>query len=78
LNSTTIRVRQAAQKIGDVVQRIQQMAGQTNRLALNATIEAARAGEAVTAIKSIGGTMGEISEISTTIATSIEQVTLIG
>jgi methyl-accepting chemotaxis protein len=37
---------QAAQKIGDVVMLIRNIAGQTNLLALNATIEAARAGEA--------------------------------
>ncbi len=37
---------EAAQKIGDVVKLISDIAGQTNLLALNATIEAARAGEA--------------------------------
>jgi methyl-accepting chemotaxis protein len=36
----------AAQKIGDVVELISDIAGQTNLLALNATIEAARAGDA--------------------------------
>jgi len=37
---------EAAQKIGDVVKIIADIAAQTNLLALNATIEAARAGEA--------------------------------
>ena len=37
---------EGAQKIGDVVKLISDIAGQTNLLALNATIEAARAGEA--------------------------------
>ena len=36
----------AAQKIGDVIKLIRNIAGHTNLLALNATIEAARAGEA--------------------------------
>jgi methyl-accepting chemotaxis protein len=102
----------AAQKIGEVVQLITDIAGQTNLLALNATIEAARAGEAgkgfavvasevkslanqtakateeiaaqigaiqgatkesVDAIKSIGRTIGEISEIATTIASAVEE-----
>jgi methyl-accepting chemotaxis protein len=40
------RQSQAAQKIGEVVELINQIASQTNLLALNATIEAARAGEA--------------------------------
>jgi methyl-accepting chemotaxis protein len=37
---------EAAQKIGDIVSLIDDIAAQTNLLALNATIEAARAGEA--------------------------------
>jgi methyl-accepting chemotaxis protein len=37
---------EAAQKIGDVIKLIQDIAQQTNLLALNATIEAARAGQA--------------------------------
>ncbi|MBX9710695.1 MAG: HAMP domain-containing protein [Xanthobacteraceae bacterium] len=48
-NKTTTEVRglaQAAEKIGDVVKLISEIAAQTNLLALNATIEAARAGDA--------------------------------
>jgi len=37
---------ESAQKIGDVVRLINEIASQTNLLALNATIEAARAGDA--------------------------------
>jgi methyl-accepting chemotaxis protein len=47
--TTTERVGElskAANRIGDVVELINAIAGQTNLLALNATIEAARAGEA--------------------------------
>jgi methyl-accepting chemotaxis protein len=45
-NHECAELSQAAQKIGDVVKLIRNIAGQTNLLALNATIEAARAGEA--------------------------------
>jgi methyl-accepting chemotaxis protein len=46
-SSATIQdLAKAAQRIGDVVELINTIAGQTNLLALNATIEAARAGEA--------------------------------
>jgi methyl-accepting chemotaxis protein len=45
-NNECSELAQAAQKIGDVVKLIRNIAGQTNLLALNATIEAARAGEA--------------------------------
>jgi hypothetical protein len=45
-NGTVAGLVEAAQRIGDVVQMINNIASQTNLLALNATIEAARAGEA--------------------------------
>ena len=45
-NDDIVNLADAAQKIGDVVKLIRNIAGQTNLLALNATIEAARAGEA--------------------------------
>jgi len=45
-NSEVHSLSDAAQKIGDVVKLISEIAAQTNLLALNATIEAARAGEA--------------------------------
>ena len=101
-----------AQKIGEVVRLINDIASQTNLLALNATIEAARAGEAgkgfavvasevkslanqtakateeiaaqiqgiqsatQAAVQAIGGitrTIGEMSHISTGIASAVEQ-----
>ena len=45
-NSVVGGLADAAQRIGDVVRLIQEIAAQTNLLALNATIEAARAGDA--------------------------------
>jgi methyl-accepting chemotaxis protein len=45
-NSTVQSLADAADKIGKVVDMINDIAGQTNLLALNATIEAARAGDA--------------------------------
>lgn len=45
-NSEVQSLALAAQKIGDVVKLISEIAAQTNLLALNATIEAARAGDA--------------------------------
>ena len=45
-NVTVASLSEAAQKIGEVIGLIHNIASQTNLLALNATIEAARAGEA--------------------------------
>ncbi len=45
-NDKVTNLHSAAQKIGEVISIIQEIAEQTNLLALNATIEAARAGEA--------------------------------
>jgi len=45
-SATVNGLAKAAQRIGDVVKMIQDIASQTNLLALNATIEAARAGDA--------------------------------
>ena len=45
-NGVVRELSQAAQKVGDIVNLISDIAAQTNLLALNATIEAARAGEA--------------------------------
>ncbi|MBT5780183.1 MAG: methyl-accepting chemotaxis protein, partial [Rhodospirillaceae bacterium] len=45
-NQSVVGLNEAAQRIGDVVDLINDIASQTNLLALNATIEAARAGEA--------------------------------
>ena len=103
---------EGAQKVGEVVHLISDIAEQTNLLALNATIEAARAGEAgkgfavvasevktlanqtgkateeitqqignmqaatngaAEVIKEIGETISEINEISTAIASAVEQ-----
>ena len=111
-NATVASLSEAAQKIGEVVGLINDIASQTNLLALNATIEAARAGEAgkgfavvasevknlanqtakatediqgqvsqmqtvtgtaVDAIKGITGTIRRMSEITTTIASAVEQ-----
>jgi methyl-accepting chemotaxis protein len=61
----------AAQKIGDIIQLINDIAGQTNLLALNATIEAARAGEAG---KGFAVVASEVKNLATQTARATEDI----
>ncbi|HEX3573310.1 MAG TPA: methyl-accepting chemotaxis protein [Rhodopila sp.] len=61
----------AADRIGDVVRLISEIAGQTNLLALNATIEAARAGEAG---KGFAVVASEVKALATQTARATDQI----
>lgn len=61
----------AAQKIGEVVTLINDIASQTNLLALNATIEAARAGEAG---KGFAVVASEVKNLATQTARATEEI----
>ena len=61
----------AAQRIGDVVSLINDIASQTNLLALNATIEAARAGEAG---KGFAVVASEVKNLATQTAKATEDI----
>jgi methyl-accepting chemotaxis protein len=61
----------AADRIGDVVRLINDIAGQTNLLALNATIEAARAGEAG---KGFAVVASEVKTLATQTARATDQI----
>lgn len=68
-NEQILKLGDAANEIGNVIEVIQDIAEQTNLLALNATIEAARAGEAgkgfavvATEVKELAGQTAEATE----------------
>ncbi len=70
--NTTIRgLSEVAQKIGDVVKLINDIASQTNLLALNATIEAARAGEAG---KGFAVVASEVKALATQTAKATDEI----
>ncbi len=70
-NAKVESLAEAAQKIGEVVSLINDIADQTNLLALNATIEAARAGEAG---KGFAVVASEVKSLASQTATATEEI----
>jgi methyl-accepting chemotaxis protein len=70
-NTTVEGLSRTAQRIGEVVQLIETIAGQTNLLALNATIEAARAGDAG---KGFAVVASEVKSLASQTAKATEEI----
>ncbi len=70
-NSIVSGLATAAQKIGDVIKMINDIASQTNLLALNATIEAARAGDAG---KGFAVVAGEVKNLANQTAKATDEI----
>lgn len=71
-NKTVKDLAETAEKIGQVISLIGEIASQTNLLALNATIEAARAGEAG---KGFAVVASEVKSLATQTAKATEEIT---
>jgi methyl-accepting chemotaxis protein len=70
-DATVQGLAQAAERIGDVVRLINEIASQTNLLALNATIEAARAGDAG---KGFAVVASEVKNLATQTGKATEEI----